>query len=142
MNEDKILKQLPMVSRQAKRKMDEMFQKFQITSTQALTLKFIDEISKHRKVYAKDIENEFDMRRATIAGIIQLMEQNELIERSSEESDARMKEIKLTKKALEKVHSIDLEMKKLEQEIVEDISKEELSNFFKVLDKISRNLLG
>lgn len=140
MGDDKILKQLPMVSRQIKRKMDEMFQKFEITSTQALTLKFIDETSKHKKVYAKDIEIEFDMRRATIAGIIQLMEQNKLIERSSEETDARMKEIILTEKALEKVHNIDLEMKKLEKQVSENISKEELSIFFDILSRMSKNL--
>lgn len=140
MNEDKILKQVPMVSRQVKRKMNEMFQRFEITSTQALTLKFIDETSKHKKVYAKDIENEFDMRRATIAGIIRLMEQNKLIERSSEENDARMKEIKLTKKALKRVHAIDLEMEKLEKQISMNVSKQELLIFFEILNKMSKNL--
>ena len=141
MKEDKILKHLPIVSRQVKRKMDEVFQKFNLTSTQAFTLKFIEENSKIKKVYAKDIENEFDMRRATVAGIIQLMEQNELIERSSESTDARMKEITLTRKALDKEYSIDLEMKKLEKQITKNISKEELTNFFDTLNKISMNLL-
>ena len=41
--EDKILKHLPIASRQVKRKMDEVFQKFNLTSTQAFTLKFIEE---------------------------------------------------------------------------------------------------
>lgn len=141
MKEDKILKHLPIASRQVKRKMDEVFQKFNLTSTQAFTLKFIEENSKIKKVYAKDIENEFDMRRATVAGIIQLMEQNELIERSSESTDARMKEITLTRKALDKEYSIDLEMKKLEKQITKNISKEELTNFFDTLNKISMNLL-
>lgn len=141
MKEDKILKHLPIASRQVKRKMDEVFQKFNLTSTQSFTLKFIEENSKIKKVYAKDIENEFDMRRATVAGIIQLMEQNELIERSSESTDARMKEITLTRKALDKEYSIDLEMKKLEKQITKNISKEELTNFFDTLNKISMNLL-
>ena len=141
MKEDKILKHLPIASRQVKRKMDEVFQKFNLTSTQSFTLKFIEENSKIKKVYAKDIENEFDMRRATVAGIIQLMEQNELIERSSESTDARMKEITLTRKALDKEYSIDLEMKKLEKQITKNISKEELTNFFDTLNKKSMNLL-
>jgi len=73
--------------------------------------------------------------------IIQLMEQNQLIERKSEDIDARMKEIKLTEKALEKIHNIELEMKKLEKLLSNNVSEQELSIFFKVLNEISRNLL-
>lgn len=141
MGKNVISKQVQMVSRQIKRKVDEVFNEFGLTSSQALTLRFIYETSKHKKVYAKDIENEFNVRRASIAGIIQLMEQNQLIERKSEDIDARMKEIKLTEKALEKIHNIELEMKKLEKLLSNNVSEQELSIFFKVLNEISRNLL-
>lgn len=139
--EDKLIaKSLQMLSRQIKREMDVKFQNIDLTGVQATMLHFIYETSKTKKVYAKDIENEFDMRRATIAELLQSMEQNNLIERKAEESDGRMKEVILTKNALEKVNCINLEIEKLEKQLSSNISKEELSNFFEILNKISNNL--
>lgn len=136
-----ISKQLQMVSRQIKRSIDKIFQSAGLSGAQAFTLHFIHEKSKNGKVYAKDIEIEFNTRRATIAELIHTMEQNNLVERESEETDSRMKEIILTKKALEKVQFIDSKIKQLEQQISNNIESEELSNFFEVLNKISENLL-
>lgn len=136
-----ISKQLQMVSRQMKRRVDGIFQSVGLSGAQAFVLYFIYERSKDIKVYAKDIETEFDIRRATVAELIHTMEQNKLVERKSEEQDSRMKEIILTKKALEKVELIDLKIKKLEKKLSNNIKTEELLTFFEVLNKISDNLV-
>lgn len=136
-----ISKQLQMVSRQMKRRVDEIFQSAGLSGAQAFILYFIYEKAKETKVYAKDIETEFDIRRATVAELIHTMEQNKLVERKSEELDSRMKEISLTKKALEKIELIDTKIKKLEKKLSNNIKSEELLTFFEVLNKISENLV-
>ena len=132
--------QIHMLSRKIKRKLDETFVSYGITGVQAIMLKFINDKSREGKVYAKDIESEFDMRRATIAGILQLLEQNELITRKAEGSDARLKEITITKKALEIISNVDSSIAQLEKRLEKNMSKEERENFLKTLDKLSKNL--
>ena len=132
--------QIHMLSRKIKRKLDEAFVSYGITGVQAIMLKFINDKSQEGKVYAKDIESEFDMRRATIAGILQLLEQNQLITRKAEGSDARLKEITITKKALEIINNVDSSIAELEKRLEKNMSKEERENFLKTLDKLSKNL--
>ena len=132
--------QIHMLSRKIKRKLDEAFVSYGITGVQAIMLKFINDKSREGKVYAKDIECEFDMRRATIAGILQLLEQNQLITRKAEGSDARLKEITITKKALEIINNVDSSIAELEKRLEKNMSKEERKNFLKTLDKLSKNL--
>ena len=132
--------QIHMLSRKIKRKLDQTFVSYGITGVQAIMLKFINDKSREGKVYAKDIESEFDMRRATIAGILQLLEQNQLITRKAEGSDARLKEITITKKALEIINNVDSSIAQLEKRLEKNMSKEERENFLKTLDKLSKNL--
>lgn len=139
-NDLEVSKQIQMLSRKIKRNLDTTFFSYGLTGVQAGILKFVYDKSKKGKVYAKDIENEFDKRRATIAGIIQLLEQNELIERKPEGKDARMKEIVLTDKALNIVKSINLTINNVEKNLKKDIAKEEISNFLETLKKMNNNL--
>ena len=138
--EYEIGKQIQMLSRKIKRKMDETFLNYGITGGQAFKLKFIHEKQKVEKVYAKNIENEFDMRRPTVTGILQLMEQNQLIERKAEGKDARLKEIVITKKGMEIVNSIDSNVEQVEKKLVMNIPKEEIQAFLTTIDKLLKNI--
>lgn len=138
--EEEIGKQIQMLSRKIKRKMDETFLEYNITGGQAFMLKFIHEKQKNEKVYAKNIESEFDMRRPTVTGILQLMEQNELIKRKAEGKDARLKEIVITEKGLKIVNEIDSRVEQLEKKLVKGISKKEIQDFLITMDKLSKNI--
>ena len=138
--EYEIGKQIQMLSRKIKRKMDETFFEYGITGGQAFMLKFIHEKSINGKVHAKDIENEFDMRRPTVTGILQLMEQNNFIKRRAEGKDARLKEIVITSKGMEIVKKIDLNVEQIEKDLVKDVSKEEMKTFLNIIGKLSKNL--
>ena len=140
MKKEEIGKSVQKLSRKIKRTLDETFLKYGITGVQASILKFIDKKSQTQKVYARDMEIEFDMRRATIAGILQLMEQNNLIKRKFEEKDCRLKEIILTNKALEIIQKLDIAINEVEKRLTKDISKEEIKNFFSTIEKLSKNL--
>lgn len=140
MKREEIGKSVQKLSRKIKRTLDETFLNYGITGVQASILKFIHKKSQSQKVYARDIETEFDMRRATIAGTLQLMEQNKLIVRKSEENDCRLKEIILTAKAKEIIQKLDIAIKEVEKKLTINISKEEISSFLNTIEKLSKNL--
>lgn len=128
------------VSRQIKRKMDTVVNKYNLTGVQSAILGYIYKKSKKGLVYAKDIEKDFDMRRATATGILQLMEKQGLIKREKENADARLKSIKLTEKALEIQKEIEKVIKESEKNLRKDLSEKEIKEFLGILSKMSKNI--
>ncbi len=96
--------------------------------------------NRHRDIFQKDFEKEFDIRRSTASKILSLMEGNDLIKRESVSYDARLKRIVLTEKALEVQSVVEAAFSKMEEKIKEGISEEELTVFFRVLDKVNKNM--
>ena len=128
------------LSRQIKRKVDEAVSKYNVTAVQCSFIEFIYKSRKSGNIYAKNIESKFNMRRATVAEILSLMEKNGLIERKSTREDARLKEITLTNKSMEIINSIAKEVKKVEKNLKKDLTEEELQSFMNILEKMSKNL--
>lgn len=93
-----------------------------------------------RDIFQKDIEKEFDIRRSTASRILALMESNDLIRRENVPGDARLKKITLTDKALELHSAVEDAFFKMETKIKEGLSEEELEIFFRVLDKVNKNM--
>lgn len=140
MRKSEIGKFIQIVSRQIKRNMDETLSCYNITGVQSMILEYIIQKSKKGDVFAKDIEGEFNMRKATVAGIIQLMESNGLILRKAKKEDTRRKKIILTKKALEIEKRIKQQVDLVEREITNQMTQTEKKMFLKLLKKASYNL--
>ena len=117
MEEKDIGKYIHILSRQIKREIDEAVSKYNVTSVQCAVIGFIFEKGKNADVFAKDLENTFNMRRATVAEILSLMEKNKLIVRISSKEDARLKKIVLTKKALEIKKAVFQKIKEVENKL-------------------------
>lgn len=96
--------------------------------------------NRHRDVFQKDFEQEFNIRRSTASSILSLMEKNELIKRESVPYDARLKKITLTQKALDVQAVVNEAFSRFESTMKKNISDEELEIFFRVLNKINNNL--
>ena len=128
------------LSRQIKRKIDEAVSKYEVTAVQCSFIKLISESAKDGDVYAKAIEAEFNMRRATVAEILSLMEKNGLITRESQVGDARLKKITLTQKSIEIQKNIENEIKKVEDSLKNNLTKEEINKFMEILQKMSKNI--
>lgn len=139
-NKYEIGKEVQMLSRKIKRELDKTFVGCGVTGVQVFILDFIHRESKNRKVYAKDIEEEFDLRKATITGILNNLEQNELIKRIAVNEDTRLKELIVTDKALDIINEIEKRLKKFDKQLICNISKDELLFFMKIIDKLSQNL--
>jgi len=94
----------------------------------------------NREVFQKDIEKVFNIRRATVTGVLQLMERNGLIIRESVAYDARLKKITLTPKALE-LHERNVQrFLDFEAKLTRGLSKEEIEAFYAIAEKLKKNL--
>lgn len=128
------------LSRQIKRRLDEAVSKFDVTSVQCAMIGFISNKGKKEDVFAKDIESNFNMRRATVAEVLSLMEKNDLIKREVSCEDGRLKKIILTKKSLKIKESFEKEIKKVEKELVDGITENERQELVRLINKMSENL--
>lgn len=139
-NKYEVGKEVQMLSRKIKRNLDETFVGCGVTGVQVFILDFIHRESKKRKVYARDIEEEFDLRKATITGILNNLEQHELIKRIVVDADTRLKELIVTEKALDIINEVEKKLKKFEKQLINNISEDELLFFMKIVDKLLQNL--
>lgn len=140
MEECEIGKLVNVLSRQIKRKIDCEAEKYEVTGVQSLILHYIFKKSKERNVFQKDIEIEFDLRRASATGILQLMEKKGLIQREAMDHDARLKRIMLRDKSLLIQNSINREIEMLEQNLIKNITEQERVIFCKVIHQMSMNM--
>lgn len=96
--------------------------------------------NKDKNIYQKDLEEKFSIRRATVSGIIKLMEKNGLIEKIGDETDKRLKKLVLTPKAIDIHNSVMEDLKKIEEQLQKGLSQEEIDNFFLVMEKMKKNM--
>ena len=116
---------------------DEMYSKPSIAQMQ-----IIKYILKHdgKTIYQRDLEEIFNLRRATISGILKTMEKNNVIIRVCDPNDARGKIVILSDDAKKFFKEKETLFKKIETVLKKDISKEELEIFYKVVLKMRDNI--
>ncbi len=107
-----------------------------------LQAKILDYLIKHsnEEVYQKDLEEVFNVSRATISETLQTMEKNEIVERIVSTKDARVKQIKLTENSKKRYKEMQKNIKIINKNLVENISDEELEIFSSVIQKMIKNM--
>lgn len=131
-----------MISHQLKRRMRTHGDEDNLTNMQKLVLHSILFGSLERDVYQKDLEKEFQIRRSTATGILQLLEKNGFVYREQVKEDARLKKIVPTEKAIGLREQILRNIRYMERLLREGIPEEDLETCMRVLEKMSANLLG
>ncbi|AIM25534.1 MarR family transcriptional regulator [Melissococcus plutonius] len=106
---------------------------------QAMVLNFIY-YNPEKIIYQKDIEKELSIRKSTASQLLDRMEANGYVHRIVSNKDKRLKQIILTKKALEQKQAINEMTKQIEKELMKDLSAEEVDAFLKTVNKIKNNL--
>ena len=148
-NDEKIKKMhmgrlIYMMSHQMKRESNSVASTIEnddLTIMQKHVLKFVLMESLHRDIYQKDIEEEFQIRKSTVTGILKLMEKHGYVYRENVKKDARLKRIVPTRKA-EKIRSVIIEhIEDTECHLVEGITEEEVLICKKTLCKMYQNLI-
>lgn len=105
-------------------------------------MQIIEYIIKHMEenVYQRDLETVLNLRRATVSGVLQTMEKNELIERVIDSEDTRAKKIMLNEKAKKIFIDSRKKLENLEKIMAEGIPEEEIEIFYKVIEKMEENI--
>lgn len=92
------------------------------------------------EIFQKDVEEEFGIRPSTASVLLKKMESDGLITRIATGYDARLKRIVITGKGLEYKQQVMMQLDGLEENLIKDISSEELDVFLRVIAKMSRNM--
>ena len=91
-------------------------------------------------IYQKNIEEEFQVSRATATNTLQVMEKNGLITRSCMDKDARLKRIRMTQAALEDHTKVEAHMAMMDQRMFAGMNADEQNELFRLLDVVRKNL--
>lgn len=108
-----------------------------ISTIQGRIIQYIKRQSKKRDVFQKDLENEFELRGASISSTLQNLEIQGLIKRESLSSDQRLKKIVLTDKALDISNKIDKNIMQVESEVLKSLTEYEQKTLNELLDKVN-----
>ena len=111
------------------------------TPTQMQIIEYILE-NPDRDIYQKDLENVLNRRRATVSGVLQTMEKNNLIKRVTSSHDTRTKKIIINEDAKIMFFKNKNKFDELERKIIEGISKDDLEIFSKVIFMMKENIVG
>lgn len=93
-----------------------------------------------RKIYQKDIEAQFSIRRSTATECMKRLENGGFITRQSSPIDSRLKDIILTKKTLTILKDVKNKKEELANIIGEGITNEELLVIKNIIIKMEKNL--
>lgn len=112
----------------------------ELTMLQRHMLHFIIVGSMHQDIFQKDVEAEFQIRKSTATGSLQLLEKKGFIRRESVERDGRLKRVIPTDKALSMREHVIQSLRCAEKQMQQGIAKEDLDICIQVLAQMSRNL--
>lgn len=110
-----------------------------LTKMQGWFIRYLYEHSAE-DIFQKDLESHFRIARSTATGILQLMEKRGLILREPVPSDARLKRLVLTEKAIAHQVEVIQSISHLENTLKKDIPPEKLDVFFDVIHMMKYNI--
>ena len=90
--------------------------------------------------FPKDIDKEFSINRSTTSEMLKLMCKNGMITREEVDYDARLKKIVLTEASRQHNRNIEDKMRKMHQQLIKDLSDDEINAFIKISDKLINNI--
>mgnify|MGYP001550859757 CR=1 FL=1 len=111
-----------------------------ISGAQGNILSYILAEGEKRRIYQKDIEQEFGLRPSTATEVLKTLEGRGLIRRIPDERDGRYKKIVFTERASEIESAIKDEIMKSERLLLTGISQEEKEEFLRIAEKMLGNL--
>ena len=91
-------------------------------------------------LYQRDFEQEFGITRSTASKMLSGLEEKGLVQRTKVSSDGRLKRILPTERSKAIGESVFREMSKLEKQLEEDFTPEELETLYGFFERIEHNL--
>ena len=110
------------------------------TPTQCQIIEYILN-NKNKDIYQKDLEKVLNLRRATVSGVLHTMEKNGLIKRVTDEYWSKFTGKKwVNEKIPERFNEYSKKIKKIENNIIKDISDKDLEIFLKVISQMKESI--
>ena len=110
---------------------------------QGQVLRFLDSRGENQDlVLIKDIEKELNISKSVASNLVKRMVQNSLVELEESPSDKRAKFVRLTDKAHSQMKQVKAFFERIDKQLMEDIDKDELLIFEKVLGQLQGNIKG
>lgn len=110
---------------------------------QGQVVRFLDNREKNQDlVLIKDIEQELNITKSVASNLVKRMVQNGLVELEANPSDKRAKFVRLTDKARSQMQQVKAFFERIDKQLMEDIDKDELLIFEKVLGQLQENIRG
>ncbi|PIO84839.1 MarR family winged helix-turn-helix transcriptional regulator [Pediococcus damnosus] len=135
-----INRQIHVLANCSTRKFNESFLDDDITGKQGGVLHFLLMRAGKQKIYQRDIEEHFGIRRSSVTSLLQKLKDNGYITRESVADDARLKLIVLTPKAMAFQKSVVQGTIDFEARMLQGVSEDEIATWQKVTQQMTRNL--
>lgn len=126
------------LSNKIRRRIDAFSSKGAFSGAQGRVLHFI--LAQREDVFQKDVEEEYGLRPPTATELLKKMEKSGLIYREATAYDARLKRIIASEKAMQYKDQVLGDLTALEHELTRGVTPEELEVFFRVTEKMLKNL--
>lgn len=110
-----------------------------VTGTNGWIIAYLS-CKKDSDVFQRDVEKEFDITRSTASKVINLMEQKGLVERQKVSSDARLRKLSLTPKAVKLSALFEKDQQILEDTLTKGFTAEEKQNLYEYIKRMKNNL--
>jgi DNA-binding MarR family transcriptional regulator len=128
------------ISNKVRRFLDASFARIGLTGPQGAILHFIYTQGKHRDIFQRDVEAEFDIRRSSVTSVLNGLEQSGFIRRENVEDDGRLKKLTLTDKAVKiSAHIAEL-LEKTNKMLTKNLKKQDIAYLDMLLEKIDGNI--
>lgn len=136
-----VLNNIRIFNKKLNKKVHLSYSNSNLNPLQRYIIKYIlDNISKNKEVFQKDIEKEFDISKSHASEILKNFERDGLIIRNASNKDSRMKNILATQKAVEISNEIETNISIMEDNLTQNITDDELNDLFKLLNKLIENI--
>ena len=109
--------------------------------TQVRILNFVLVSYPDREIYQKDIEEELNIRSASVSTLLKKMEAQDIIRREKVSCDERLNKILPTRHTVEMKEQVERHVALLEKRLTAGVGEEELKVFFDVLEKMHENMV-
>ena len=132
--------QINLLSRMLKRRLNVTLQGLGITAIQSRVMFYIMDHCLEGPVFQRDVEQVFSLSRSTATGILQQLEEKDLLRRESVPSDARLKNLVPPPRAAELDAGVRACLRQTEVLLTRGLSEGQVQLFKETLAAMIRNL--
>ena len=129
-----------LLSHKLKKRLDDTFHYLGITGVQSRVIYYILVHCQQGPVFQRDIERAFGLSRSTATGILQLMEKNGILRKESVASDARLKSLVPTQRAVELNDQVYACLQETDRLLTRGLSEGQVRLFQETAAKMLQNL--